>query len=208
MIATEWLIPFIFASALLSLAPGPDNLFVLSQSALHGRRTGLWVTAGLCSGLVFHTTAVALGVAAILQTSEWAFNALKCVGVGYLLYLAWHSFRASVQPVANNGDQSKTAWQLFARGVVMNVTNPKVSIFFLAFLPQFTSPEAGSLAAQVFVLGAIFMLIAFALFSMIAMTAGALGNWLQHSPKAQVVLNRMAGLVFVALAINLLFTSM
>lgn len=200
---TESMIAFIFASALLSVAPGPDNLFVLTQSALYGRRSGILITLGLCSGLVVHTTAVALGVAVIFQTSVMAFTALKLVGAAYLLYLAWQAFRASVEDLSGDTPVMSGA-ALYRRGVLMNVTNPKVSIFFLAFLPQFSSPQYGPLMPQIFMLGAVFMLVALVVFCAIALLAGSLGRWLAGSPVAQVYLNRIAGAVFVGLALKLL----
>lgn len=203
----DLLMPFILASALLSIAPGPDNLFVLTQSALYGRRSGILITMGLCSGLVVHTIAVALGVAVIFQTSELAFNTLKYLGACYLIYLAWMSFKASAQNLDAPSPKLISAGQLYGRGVIMNITNPKVSIFFLAFLPQFASVEVGPLAPQIFVLGALFMAVSFLIFSAIAILAGSLGDWLQNSPKAQIYLNRLAGIVFIGLAANLLLLS-
>lgn len=203
----DLLMPFVLASALLSLAPGPDNLFVLTQSALYGRRSGILITMGLCSGLVVHTIAVALGVAVIFQTSELAFNTLKYLGACYLIYLAWMSFKASAQNLDAPSPKLISAGQLYGRGVIMNITNPKVSIFFLAFLPQFASVDVGPLAPQIFVLGALIMAVSFFIFSAIAVLAGSLGDWLQNSAKAQIYLNRLAGIVFIGLAANLLLLS-
>ncbi len=102
IIPMETVATFFAASVILALAPGPDNIFVLTQSALHGKISGLWVTLGLCTGLVVHTTAVVLGVAVIFQVSAVAFTLLKVVGAGYLLYLAWHAFRATATRIASN----------------------------------------------------------------------------------------------------------
>ena len=197
---------FFIASVLLGLAPGPDNIFVLTQSALHGHLAGIYVTLGLCTGLIVHTTAVALGVAAIFQVSTVAFTALKIVGALYLLYLAWQAFRASASALKAKGEIQLPPFRLYRRGIIMNVTNPKVSIFFLAFLPQFADPARGSMALQIFILGAVFILATLLVFGGIALFAGALGDWLKHSPKAQVVVNRLAGTVFVGLAIKLATT--
>ncbi|BFM14730.1 LysE family translocator [Maricurvus nonylphenolicus] len=203
----ESIVTFIFASALISVAPGPDNIFVLTQSALYGRKSGVIVTLGLCTGLLVHTAAVALGVAAIVLTSPLAFNLLKYLGAAYLLYLAWLAFSAkpSALPSSNNGLVSAKA--LYRRGIIMNVTNPKVAIFFLAFLPQFADPQAGSLAGQFLLLGALFIIVALAVFVSIAYLAGALGQWITNSPKGQLYLNRIAGGVFIGLAIKLIISS-
>ncbi|HEA26105.1 MAG TPA: LysE family translocator [Ectothiorhodospiraceae bacterium] len=203
MIPIESLVTFVLASALLGLAPGPDNIFVLTQSALHGRKAGIIVTLGLCSGLIVHTTAVALGVAVLFQTSIVAFTLLKIVGALYLLYLAWHALRASSTQLQSGKSSPLFAMALYRRGIIMNVTNPKVSIFFLAFLPQFAVPANGSMAQQIFLLGALFILVTLLVFGGIAMMAGSLGSWLGHSPKAQIILNRIAGTVFAGLALKL-----
>lgn len=203
MLDLETILLFITASTLLALAPGPDNIFVLTQSMIKGARPGIFVTLGLCSGLIFHTTAVALGVAAIFQTSIVAFNILKFVGAGYLLYLAYMSFMSSSKSSVKADKSSLSPFKLFKRGVIMNITNPKVSIFFLAFLPQFTNPATGSVTMQIFALGAIFMACALVIFSSIALVAGKLGNWFNRSPNAENILNKVAGTVFAGLAIKL-----
>ena len=186
----ESIATFVLASALLSIAPGPDNLFVLMQSALYGKKSGIFVTLGLCTGLIVHTTAVAFGVAAIFQTSVVAFTLLKVLGAMYLAYLAWQAFCASTNefqtPDQTSGSNPRSLGALYRRGVIMNVTNPKVTIFFLAFLPQFVSPEQGALTIQLFFLGGVFACVALAIFGVIAVAAGALGGWLRRSPKAQV----------------------
>lgn len=207
MMALESLLAFMAASILLGLVPGPDNIFVLTQSALYGRKSGLLVTLGLCSGLIVHTLAVALGLAAIFQTSEMAFTLLKLLGAAYLLYLAWQAFTASRVSLESDQTGTLTGLKLYQRGIIMNLTNPKVSIFFLAFLPQFTLPENGPLLQQVLLLGGVFILCTLIVFSMIAVLAGQLGHWLKQSPKATQVMNRMAGTVFIALAVKLSLTS-
>lgn len=198
---------FIVSSALLCAVPGPDNIFVLTQSALYGKAAGLLVTLGLCTGLIVHTAAVALGVATLFQTSAIAFTVLKLAGAMYLAYLAWKAFSVSAKNVDVPRSNLPTAGALYRRGIIMNVTNPKVSIFFLAFLPQFTSPNIGSLGLQIFQLGGLFIAITFAIFGAIALLAGTLGGWLSRTPRAEVYLNRMAGVVFVVLALNLVLSS-
>lgn len=203
VIPLETLVVFFLATVALALTPGPDNVFVLTQSALHGRTAGLLVTLGLCTGLIAHTSAVALGVAAVFATSAVAFNALKILGAGYLLYLAWGAFRAGSATIGQGQDVRIRGRRLYGRGVIMNVTNPKVAIFFLAFLPQFADPSRGSLTLQIGVLGALFMVATLLVFGSIALSAGYLGEWLRESRRAQLILNRTAGVVFVALALRL-----
>ena len=207
MIPFDTLILFATASVALGLAPGPDNIFVLTQSAVHGRLAGLFVTLGLMTGILVHTALVAVGVAAIFQTSVVAFTALKFVGAAYLVYLAVKAFRAGAETIEGVGTTPKPLHMLYGTGVVMNVTNPKVAIFFLAFLPQFADPELGPIPVQIFQLGLVFVLSSFAVFGTVAVLAGSLGGWLRRKPQAQIYLNRFAGAVFLALAARLITTS-
>lgn len=203
MISLETIAIFFSASVALGLAPGPDNIFVLTQSALHGRAAGLFVTIGLCTGLLVHTAAVSLGVAAVFASSALAFNLLKILGAVYLLYLAWQAFRAGASGTMQNGSSSVSFRRLYVRGIIMNVTNPKVAIFFLAFLPQFADPSRGPLALQLMSFGAIFIVATLMVFGAIAGFAGSIGDWLKGSPRAEIVMNRVAGTVFAALALRL-----
>ncbi|MBL4743767.1 MAG: LysE family translocator [Cycloclasticus sp.] len=200
--SVEALSLFILASIALDLAPGPDNVFVLTQSALHGKKAGVIVTLGLCTGLIFHTTLVALGVTVILQSS-WAFSALKLFGAGYFLYLAYQAY--SAKPVTTDASLTLSHFALYQRGIIMSSTNPKLLLFFLAFLPQFIPADSSSYAADAFILGVLFAVIALCIFIGIAYMGGALQQRLKSSPHIQLMLNRMAAFVFVLLALNLLF---
>ena len=202
LIPIESYLSFFAASVVLALAPGPDNIFVLTQSAMHGRRAGLLVTLGLCTGLLVHTAAVVVGVAAIFQASALAFNALKFAGAAYLLYLAWGAWRAGASRIEARDGASPQGWRLYRRGIVMNVTNPKVSVFFLAFLPQFADPKHGSLALQLISLGGGFLFATLLVFGSVALLAGSIGRWLAQSRRAQVVINRTAALIFAGLALR------
>ena len=206
MLPAESLLPFIFASALLAIAPGPDNVFVLTQSTLYGKRSGILITLGLCTGLVFHTSLVALGIATLLQTSSWAFDALKTLGAIYLLILAWQIWKAPVQQIAGEGAVLGDA-ALYVRGIIMNISNPKVTIFFLAFLPQFADAAYGAVTAQIFMLGALFGIVSLMIFSGIAIVAGQLGQVLQQNPQMQLYLNRLTAVILVLLGLKLLLTN-
>ena len=203
MIPIESLTTFVIASVLLALVPGPDNIFVLTQSSVNGHKAGLLVTLGLCTGLIVHTTAVALGITAVLKTSYVAFTVLKIAGAMYLLYLAWRAFHASSEEINTGQSREVAGIKYYLRGVIMNVTNPKVSIFFLAFLPQFADPSRGPVIQQIFFLGMIFILVTLLVFGGIALLAGAVGAWLTNTPRAQTIMNRIAGAVFVAMALKL-----
>jgi len=197
----ETILTFCTAAFFLALAPGPDNLFVLSQSALFGIRAGLWVTLGLCSGLIFHTLAVVLGVAAILKASPAAMSILKLFGALYLLHLARLSFRSNQAGQGSEASQQLSIGQLYLRGLVMNVTNPKVTMFFLAFLPQFVRDTASlSISAQLCFLGFLFQLVTFLVFGSVSFFSGRIGKVLRESTQLQNRLNQLAGLVFLVLA--------
>jgi threonine/homoserine/homoserine lactone efflux protein len=208
----ETLFTFFGVAVLLGLTPGPDNVFVLLQSAQRGWRAGMCVVLGLCMGLVVHTAAVALGLAAVFAASAMAFTVLKFLGAAYLAYLAWQALRArvtasdgpSAQAEAGAGAQKESGMlRMVGRGMVMNLTNPKVLIFFLAFLPQFADPARGSVALQLMVFGVVFMLATLLVFGSIACFSGVFGNLLLRSVRAQTWLNRVAGLVFLGLAVRL-----
>lgn len=204
LIPTDVLLPFIPASLALAVAPGPDNLFVLSQSALFGSRSGLLVTLGLCTGLLLHIAAATLGVAAIFQTSPLAFNLLKAVGAVYLVFLAIQAFTAGAAGLEVGSHSGSGARALYLRGIIMNVTNPKVALFFLAFLPQFTDGARGSVALQILLLGSFFVVSTLLVFGAVACFAGFLGDRLQRSGALQKTLNRVAGAIFIGLAVRLL----
>ncbi len=206
MLDMNTLLMFSLASTLLALSPGPDNIFVLTQSMVKGAKAGVIITLGLCSGLIFHTSAVALGVAVIFQTSLLAFNILKIVGAGYLLYLAYMAFKDASKTTLHVDQKPLSSWAMYRRGVFMNVTNPKVSIFFLAFLPQFTNPQNGSLTLQIFTLGAVFMVCALVVFSLIAFLSSKIGVWFAQTKNGERILNKIAGTVFTALALKLALT--
>lgn len=207
MLPLESLTAFFGIAVLLSLTPGPDNLFVLMQSAIWGRKAGLFVVLGLCTGLMGHTAAVALGLAALFAASPVAFTVLKLAGAAYLAYLAWQILRAPVHAEDGQRPAPMKTLALYRRGIVMNLTNPKVLLFFFAFLPQFTSPKLGPVGWQTVQLGAVFMLATLLVFGAIAFFSGAFGELLQRSVTAKRWLNRIAALVFVGLAVRLATSS-
>jgi threonine/homoserine/homoserine lactone efflux protein len=208
VIPLESLVTFTIASIILGIAPGPDNIFVLTQSALYGRKAGIFVTIGLCTGLIFHTTIVTIGVATLFQTSYITFTIIKIIGALYLLYLSWQLFKTTSTNLENPKVKELSIIQLYRRGIIMNVTNPKVTIFFLAFLPQFALPINGSIAQQIFILGIVFILVTLIVFGSIAFLAGSFGSWLNKSNRTQILMNRAVGIIFAGLAIKLATTTM
>ncbi len=200
-----WL-SFAVASFVLAIAPGPDNLFVLLQSAMHGARAGILVTLGLCCGVFCHTMLAAFGVAAVVAASPTLLMVIQLTGAGYLLYLAWGAWNA---PVGGDGGQSALprlgAWALWRRGILMNVTNPKVLIFFLALFPQFIVKGASEteVMIQMLIMGATFLASTLIVFGGVAWCAGTIADKLR-SPKVQLIMNRVSAIIFVLLAISTL----
>ena len=203
VLSIETIITFITASVVLSLVPGPDNLFVMSNSALRGWKIGLYTTLGLCTGLIGHTILVAIGVSVVFQTSAIAFNGLKIIGAFYLVYLAWLSIQ---NKELNLGEASQdiSNKSYYLTGVVMNLTNPKVAIFFLVFLPQFVNSN-NNISSQIFLLGLLFIISAFFVFTSIAYLSSFLEGTLKKSKTINKNLNLVAALIYIALAVNLFF---
>lgn len=203
---SEVLLAFFCASVILGLTPGPDIIFVLTQSALHGAAAGFATTCGLLTGLLAQTAAVALGLAVIFQTSPLAFNLLRCAGAAYLCWLAWQELRAGAAPASPGKGSFAGLFPLYRRGIFMNVTNPKVCIFFLAFLPQFCNPAAGRVDVQIMALGGLFLLATALVFFPAAALGGRLAACFGSSQRGQLALHRAAALVFLGLACALFFT--
>lgn len=206
ILSTETIIAFVTASVVLSLVPGPDNIFVMSHSALKGWRIGFFTTLGLCTGLIGHTVLIAIGVSVIFQTSAIAFNGLKIIGAFYLLYLAWLSVQNKELNLGGT-DKDSTNRSYYLTGVVMNLTNPKVALFFLVFLPQFVNTSNDNVSIQIFLLGLLFILSALFVFTSIAYLASFLEDILKESKTVNKNLNILASLIYFALAINLFFVN-
>ena len=199
------LLLFLGASMALTIAPGPDNIFVITQGLARGRRAAVITAWGMCSGVTVHTLAAAAGISALFYSSALAFQAVKYAGAAYLLYLAWQVLRerGSLTATAAGDSSGPGGAALFRRGFIMNVLNPKVAIFFLAFLPQFTVREAGNIPVQRAVLGLIFMAQALVIFTLIGFFSGSVGGWIQRRPKAGMYFNWLAGAIFAVLGLRL-----
>ena len=208
MIDPSSLYMFIAASFLLCLAPGPDNIYVLTQGMTKSKKAAIVTTLGLTSGIIIHTSAAAFGISVIFQTSELAFNLVKYIGAAYLLYIAYQAFRhrndkldLSVQ------DSSNELKKMYAKGFIMNILNPKVSIFFLAFLPQFVNPQLGSVPMQMIILGLVFMALTIVVFSSIGIAGNMLSSKLMKNPSISKILNILTSFVLGALAVKLALSS-
>lgn len=201
----ETLFSFALATIVLAISPGPDNIFVLTQSIVNGKKFGLATVLGLMSGCIIHTTLVAFGVSAILKENESIFFFIKMLGAAYLLYLAFKIYKSDAEIVlSNKADTSTSVLQLFKKGFIMNVLNPKVTLFFLAFFPQFLFSENLSNVVQFYVLGAIFIATTFLVFGTLALLAGSVSNYLKTHSKIGVYLKWGQIIVFVFIAIMIL----
>ncbi|WP_320035686.1 LysE family translocator [Halarcobacter sp.] len=208
MIELTNLYMFILASFLLCLAPGPDNIYVLTQGMTKSKKAAIVTTLGLCTGLIIHTSAAAFGISVIFKTSEIAFNLVKYVGAAYLLYIAYQAFKHRNEPLDLSVQNSKTELKkLYLKGFFMNVLNPKVSIFFLAFLPQFVSTQNGNVPLQMIILGLIFMLLTIIVFSVVGIAGNILSSKLTKNPNIVKYMNILTSFVLGSLAIKLAISS-
>jgi threonine/homoserine/homoserine lactone efflux protein len=205
MLTLDQLLPFLAAAVVLTLTPGPDNLMVLSLGASRGRAQGVAFGLGCAAGCLSHTLLAALGVSAALAASPLAFTLLRLLGGGYLVWLGIGALRSagSTALPAVGSEALSSPGRAFARGVLANAINPKVALFFLSFLPQFVVPGHGHVALQMAVLGLVFTLQAALIFGALGWFAGSIGRWLQRRPRAGRWLDRIAGMVFIALGLRL-----
>lgn len=197
---------FLIASVLLTLAPGPDIMYLLAKSLADGARSGISLATGLCTGLIFHTTLVIIGVAAIIQQSPLAFAALKYVGAAYLLYLAWGAFHAQGDLKLNTVNKSNSYFKLYRRGVIMNILNPKVLLFFLAFLPQFVNLNSDSVSLQIAFLGFVFGLQTLIVFSLVAICAGKVRDYILNIKNFNKIMGYVQGFVLLFISIALIIS--
>ena len=204
MIEVSWLL-FIAASLVLIVTPGQDMILVMSRSIAQGPASGVATAAGVSVGLVGHTILATLGLGAILRTSEWLFLVLKLIGAAYLVYLGVQLLRARQHELAIAGGTTRSLWRLFLDGALSNVTNPKIAVFYFAFLPQFVTPGAEHPTLAVFVLGLVFAGLTFLIKGPVGLGAGLLSGWLRDHPKALTWIYRSSGAVLLGLGIKLAF---
>ena len=197
---------FLVASVLLTIAPGPDIMYLLAKSLADGARSGIALAFGLCTGLTFHTTLVIIGVAAVIQQSPTAFAVLKYAGAAYLLYLAWGAFHAQGDLKLNTVNKSASYFKLYRRGVIMNVLNPKVLLFFLAFLPQFVNLNSDSVSLQIAFLGFIFGLQTLIVFSLVAVCAGKVRDYILNIKNFNKIMGYVQGIVLIGISLALIIS--
>lgn len=202
MIDAYWLL-FIVASLALIALPGQDMILVMSRSIAQGAKAGVVTAAGVSVGLVGHTVLATLGLGVILRTSEWLFLALKLVGAAYLLYLGVGLLRTRRGGLAIKAEAFRPLNKLFLDGAFSNLSNPKIAVFYFAFLPQFVSPAAQQPTLTVFALGLAFAGMTFLVKAPVAVFSGALSAWLRSRPGVLIWVYRSSGAMLVGLGVRL-----
>lgn len=191
---------------LLTIMPGPDIIYVLVQSITNGKKYGIATSLGLVSGIIVHTTLVAFGVSAILKQSENIYFSIKLFGALYLLYLAYKTYQSNEELFIEVSTEKKGLLKLYKQGFIMNVLNPKVSIFFLAFFPGFLYSETQNTIVQFYVLGGLFMLQALFIFSLVAILSGSFASYLKSHPQFNSNIKWFKIVVFIGIAVFILFS--
>jgi threonine/homoserine/homoserine lactone efflux protein len=197
------LILYLTASLIVIVAPGPDNILVLTRGVTLGRRAALVSAGGASVGLVAHSLFAAAGLSALLQQSTFAFSVIKYAGAAYLVYLGVKALLSKEALDVSGAIGPIGLKSVFVQAVTSNVLNPKIAVFFLAFLPQFADPVAGSVALQLLSLGLTFALLTWGVFSVIACFSGTLGSWLRSRPSFASGLRWLTGGVLIGLGLRL-----
>lgn len=204
MLALDQTLAFLAAAVVLTLTPGPDNLMVLSTGLARGRRAGMAFGLGCGIGCLSHTLLAVLGVSALLAASPLAFGLLRLLGGAYLVWMGVQAWRHAGRVTLGSGsDGTASLGQLFGKGLLANAINPKVVLFFLAFLPQFVRPAQGAVALQLGLLGLVFTVQAALLFALLGYFSGHVGAWLTRRPEVGPWLDRLAGTLFIGLGLRL-----
>jgi len=199
MISSE----FLLTSLVVVLIPGTGVIYTVSNGLFIGRRASIAAAFGCTAGIIPHLTACILGLSAILHMSALAFQIIKFAGAAYLLYLAWSIWQETGSIELNSPTAKNSLWKIAVRGFLINILNPKLSIFFLAFLPLFISPETLSPLFQMLLLSSIFMGLTLLIFILYGLSANSVRKYVINSPKALVWIQRSFAAVFAGLAAKL-----
>jgi threonine/homoserine/homoserine lactone efflux protein len=197
---------FLITSLIVVVIPGTGVVFTVSTGLIHGRKASVFAAIGCTAGIVPHLLATTLGLAVVLHTSAVAFQALKFAGVAYLFYVAYATWRDKTAFAIESNASARAAPTLIVKAFLLNILNPKLTIFFLAFLPQFVDPSAASPLAQLLVLSGVFMAMTLAIFVVYGFLAHAFRKAVIESPRVQAWLRRGFALAFVGLGANLAFS--
>ena len=196
---------FLLTALVVVMAPGTGVIYTLALGLGRGRTAAIWAAVGCTFGIVPHLLAATLGLAAILHTSAVLFNIVKFAGVAYLLYLAWGSLKSDGALAIRSDTSTEAGWRIARRGALINILNPKLSIFFLALLPPFLSGNAATATVEMTAMGAVFMAMTFAVFVLYGSFAAAARRWILGSERVMKWLSRSFAGIFAALAGRLAF---
>jgi threonine/homoserine/homoserine lactone efflux protein len=203
----EILIGFVTATTLLAISPGPDNIYVLMQSIVNGRKYGIATVAGLMTGCIIHTSLVAFGASTILKQNPTLFFIIKLLGALYLVYLAFKVYQSSGSIELGDGAvPKKSMTELFKQGFIMNVLNPKVTLFFLALFPGFLFSDTMNEVLQFYILGFLFILVSFIVFGAVAVFGGTISESIKKNKKIGMYMKWLQIVVFVGIAGYIMFT--
>lgn len=201
----ESLVSFALATLLLAISPGPDNIFVLTQSVARGSKYGIAIASGLITGCIVHTSIVALGFAVIIRDNEWLLFSIKIAGAVYLLYLAYKILKSDARiEFGDSKASSQSLWKLYKIGITMNLLNPKVTLFFLALLPQFVIENSYPDWIQIYMLGGVFMLVSLIIFYTVALLAGTAASFIKSSKWFAPAMKWTQIVVFIGIAVAIL----
>jgi threonine/homoserine/homoserine lactone efflux protein len=204
MLEVSWLL-FVVASLVVIVTPGQDMVLVMSRSIAQGPGAGVATAAGVSVGLVGHTILATLGLGAVLRASEWLFLALKLAGAAYLVYIGVSLLRSRSSELVVQASSRQSSFRLFTDGALSNLSNPKIAVFYFAFLPQFVLPGASQPTLAVLALGLVFAGLTFVVKGPVGLFAGLLSAWLRARPGVLVWIHRTSGAILVALGVKLAF---
>lgn len=205
MVNYEIILTFLGASMLLTIMPGPDILYVLTQSISNGKKYGIATTIGLVSGIFVHTSLVAFGISVIIKQSAYLYLFIKIAGALYLFYLAYLSYKSDDKIQLQPNTTQKKLWNLVKQGFLMNVLNPKVTLFFMAFFPGFLYSATQNTVIQFYILGFIFQFQAFIIFGLVAILAGNITRVLDKNPKTENYIKWAKVFIFIGIGIAILW---
>lgn len=194
---------FIMTSVVIILTPGQDMILVMSRSLAQGQKAGVVTALGVSVGLMGHTILATLGLGALLMASDWLFNIIKILGAAYLIYIGYQLLTTKNHTLQTQDLESISYKKMFFQGALSNISNPKITIFYFSYLPQFIVPNGGSEALQLFILGTTFALITFTLKAPIGLVSGLLAFWIKTRPIVLNYIHKTSGAILVLLGIKL-----
>lgn len=201
----ENLAAFFFAAIALIAVPGIDTFYILNRSITHGRKTGIYSAVGISCGIFVHTSLAAFGLSAIIATSALLYSIIKYAGAAYLIYLGIRAFfKKSSFDLGQTEIQSTeiSKWKVFKKGILVNVLNPKVALFFFSFLPQFVNPAYSNTILSFYLLGSLFFIMGLIWCLFLAVSAAGVSSYMKKNERVQNVVQKCSGLIFMAFGIK------